>query len=184
MIKLPWIDSLSPFTHHKKRHKFCFVGLKCWKCRDLCTFLGVKSGLTILVREKIWHFATLDPCSAQYARFPNLFHSVCVQCPYTIFQMFLQIWSLVIRKQENNPLLLWIILFLLIFIKLQGWLLVLTTFFALWGIYRKRLIVFFDFMPNPSIHVTSRSLYVRQDCHLVWSESHGLAIKVNIQHII
>ena len=104
--------------------------------------------------------------------------------PLCLCPVFLQIWSLVIRKQENNPLLLWIILFLLIFIKLQGWLLVLTTFFALWGIYRKRLIVFFDFMPDPSIHVTSRSLYVRQDCHLVWSESHGLAIKVNIQHII
>merc|ERR1712218_246044 len=52
MDKLPLIDSLSPFIHHKKPHKICFVGLKCQTCRDLCTFLGVKSGLVILVRVK------------------------------------------------------------------------------------------------------------------------------------
>ena len=52
MDKLPSIDSLSTFIHHKKPHKFCFVGLKCQKCRDLHAFLGVKSGLLILVRVK------------------------------------------------------------------------------------------------------------------------------------
>ena len=36
---------------------FCFVGLKCQKCCDLRAFLGVKSGLTILVRVK--DFASL-----------------------------------------------------------------------------------------------------------------------------
>ena len=59
MNKVPWIDSLSTFIHHKKPYKFCFVVLKCQKCCDLRAFLGVKSGLTILVRVKIWHFATL-----------------------------------------------------------------------------------------------------------------------------
>ena len=52
MDKLPLIDSLSPFIHHKKPHKICFVGLKCQTCRDLRAFLGVKSGLLILVRVK------------------------------------------------------------------------------------------------------------------------------------
>ena len=52
MNKLPYIDSLSTFIHHKKPHKFCFVGLKCQKCRELRAFLGVKSGLLILVRVK------------------------------------------------------------------------------------------------------------------------------------
>ena len=52
MDKLPLIDSLSPFIHHKKPHKICFVGLKCQTCRDLRAFLGVKSGLVILVRVK------------------------------------------------------------------------------------------------------------------------------------
>ena len=52
MDKMPSIDSLSTFIHHKKPHKFCFVGLKCQKCRDLHAFLGVKSVLLILVRAK------------------------------------------------------------------------------------------------------------------------------------
>ena len=52
MDKLSWIDSVSTFIHHKKPSKFCFVGLKCKKCCDLRAFLGVKSGLPILVRVK------------------------------------------------------------------------------------------------------------------------------------
>ena len=52
MDKLPSIDSLSTFIHHKKPHKFCFVGLKCQKCRNIRAFLWVKSGLLILVRVK------------------------------------------------------------------------------------------------------------------------------------
>ena len=60
MDKLPWIDSLSTFIHHKKPHKFCFVGLKCQKCRDLRAFLGVKSGLLILVRVKDLTFSNSD----------------------------------------------------------------------------------------------------------------------------
>ena len=60
MDKLPWIDSLSTFIHHKKPHKFCFVGLKCQKCRDLRAFLGVKSGLLILVHVKDLTFSNLE----------------------------------------------------------------------------------------------------------------------------
>ena len=53
MDQLPQIDSLSTFIYQKKPHKFSFVGLKCQKCRDLLAFLGVKSGLFILVRVKL-----------------------------------------------------------------------------------------------------------------------------------
>ena len=52
------IDSLSTFIHHKKPHKFCFVGLKCQKCRDLLSFLGVKLGLLIMVRVKDLTFSS------------------------------------------------------------------------------------------------------------------------------
>ena len=58
MDKLPFnewmnfIDSLSTFIQHKKPLKFCFVGLKCQRCHNLGAFLGVKSGLMILVRVK------------------------------------------------------------------------------------------------------------------------------------
>ena len=62
MDKLPYIDSLSTFIHHKKPHKFCFVGFYVpKKGRDLSAFLGVKSGLLILVRVK----PTLSPYLVQ-----------------------------------------------------------------------------------------------------------------------
>ena len=47
MDKLPWIDCLSTFIHHKKPLKFCFVGLK----------LRFKR----LSRGKIW-FDDFGPC--------------------------------------------------------------------------------------------------------------------------
>jgi len=62
MDKAPYIDSLSTLIHHKKPHKFCFVGLKCQKCCDLCAFLGVKSGLLILVRVKDLTFSNSRIC--------------------------------------------------------------------------------------------------------------------------
>ena len=37
---------------------FCFVALKCQKCRDLRAFLGVKFGLLILVRVKDLTFSS------------------------------------------------------------------------------------------------------------------------------
>ena len=40
---------------------FCFVGLKCQKCRDLRALLGVKSGLLILVRVKDLTFSNSEP---------------------------------------------------------------------------------------------------------------------------
>ena len=45
--------------------KFCFVGLKCQKCRDLRAFLGVKSGLLILVRVKDLTFSISGPVELQ-----------------------------------------------------------------------------------------------------------------------
>ena len=60
MDNIARIDSLCTFIHHKKNHKFCFVGSKCQKCRDLCAFLGVKSGLLILVRVKDLTFSNSD----------------------------------------------------------------------------------------------------------------------------
>ena len=79
MDKLPSIDSLSTFIHHKKPHKFCFVGFKCQKCRDLRAFLGVKSGLLILVRVKDLTFCNSVLPQVANAVVPDDQHIVVVE---------------------------------------------------------------------------------------------------------
>ena len=61
MDKRAWVDILSTSIQHKKPLQVCFVGFKRQKCRDLCVFLGVKSGLKILVRVKDLTFCNCRP---------------------------------------------------------------------------------------------------------------------------
>ena len=63
--------------HHKKPLKFCFLGLKCKKCRDLRTFLEVKSRLKILVRVKDLTFCNSE---AEWKLFTTVqLNYVCTQ---------------------------------------------------------------------------------------------------------